>query len=167
MSLDPRAFDPRAFAEPELTADDAAQALAEACAREMWRNDATSKALGMRLDEVGPGRAVMTMRVRPDMLNGVGTGHGGMLFALADSCFGFACNSRNRVTVAAGCSIDYLAPAREGDLLRAEANECASAGRNGVYDVRITDQRGNDLVVFRGRCREVGRAMLPEPGAAP
>ncbi|HEU4457760.1 MAG TPA: hydroxyphenylacetyl-CoA thioesterase PaaI [Methylibium sp.] len=131
----------------------------------MWQRDAASRALGMRLDEVGPGRAVMTMRVRPDMLNGVGTCHGGILFALADSCFGFACNSRNRTAVAAGCSIDYLAPAREGDLLRAEAAECASAGRNGVYDVRISDEAGTTLAVFRGRCREVGTAVLDAPPA--
>lgn len=155
MTVDPRSFDPRAFAAVEPTADEAAQALAEACARAMWPRDAASRALGMRLDEVGPGRAVITMRVRPDMVNAHGSCHGGLLFSLADSCFGYACNGAGRVNVAASCQIDFMAPGREGDELRAEASLSASAGRSAVYDVRITNAEGATVALFRGRSREI------------
>ena len=116
----------------------------------MWARDRASPSLGMALDEVRPGYARVTMTVRADMVNGHGTCHGGIIFALADSAFAFACNSRDVVTVAAGCSIEFLAPAGAGDELVAEAQERSLQGRNGVYDVDV--RRGGELVAtFRGR----------------
>ncbi|HXV34706.1 MAG TPA: hydroxyphenylacetyl-CoA thioesterase PaaI [Gaiellaceae bacterium] len=123
---------------------------AAAVAAAMWERDRASQALGMTLEEVRPGYARLRMTVRADMLNGHGTCHGGLVFALADSAFAFACNSRGVLTVAAGCAIEFLGPAREGDELVAEARERSLQGRTGVYDVDV--RRGGDLVAtFRGR----------------
>jgi acyl-CoA thioesterase len=132
-----------------------AQGVAEAAAAAMWADDQASQALGMRVDAVGPGRAVLSMNVRADMTNGHGIGHGGFTFALADSAFAFACNSYDRRTVAARCDIAFLAPIREGDVLVAEAVERHRAGRNGIYDVTV--RRGEEVVAeFRGTAREIG-----------
>ncbi|MGP1613680.1 MAG: hydroxyphenylacetyl-CoA thioesterase PaaI [Pollutimonas bauzanensis] len=127
------------------------QELAELAARTMYDNDAATQALGMRLLSVAPGQASMAMTVRADMLNGHKTCHGGFIFALADSTFAFACNSRNMATVASGCAIDYLAPGFEGDVLTARAAEYSLAGRTGVYDVHVSNQDGKRIAVFRGR----------------
>jgi acyl-CoA thioesterase len=137
---------------------DDAQGVAEAAAAAMWKDDQASQALGMRVVTVGPGRAVLSMTVRPDMTNGHGIGHGGFTFALADSAFAFACNSYDRRTVAARCDIAFLAPIREGDELVAEAVERHRAGRNGIYDVAV--RRGDEVVAeFRGTSREVGGSL--------
>jgi acyl-CoA thioesterase len=109
----------------------------------------------MTLDAIRPGYARMGMRVREDMLNGHGTCHGGYIFMLADSAFAFACNSHNFNTVGAGCTIDYLAPARAGDMLVAEAVERALSGKTGVYDVVVTDQDGRKVALFRGKSHRV------------
>jgi acyl-CoA thioesterase len=132
-----------------------AQALAELAGRTMYERDPASQALGMRLDEIGPGYARMTMAVREDMLNGHRTCHGGYIFMLADSAFAFACNSHNFNTVGAGCTIDYLAPCREGDRLTAEAVEQAMAGKTGVYDITVTNQEGSKVALFRGKSHRV------------
>lgn len=131
------------------------QALAELAGKTMYERDAASQALGMTLDAIGPGHARMRMRVREDMLNGHGTCHGGYIFMLADSAFAFACNSHNVNTVGAGCTIDYLAPGRAGDVLVAEAVEQALAGKTGVYDVVVTDQDGRKVALFRGKSHRV------------
>ena len=131
------------------------QALAELAGKTMYDRDPASQRLGMTLDEIRPGYARMSMRVREDMLNGHGTCHGGYIFMLADSAFAFACNSHNFNTVGAGCSIDYLAPGREGDLLTAEAQEQALSGKTGVYDIVVTNQEGRKLALFRGKSHRV------------
>ncbi|MFP5252982.1 MAG: hydroxyphenylacetyl-CoA thioesterase PaaI [Actinomycetes bacterium] len=127
----------------------------------MWAGDRASQALGMRITEVGPGRAVLEMTVREDMVNGHAIGHGGLTFALADSAFAFACNSYNRSTVAAGAEIRFLAPTRLGDVLVAEASERSRQGRDGVYDVTV---RCGDTVVaqFVGHSREVRGTLFHE-----
>ena len=129
----------------------AAQALAERAARALFARDRASQAFGMRLDGVAPGRARLLMRVRGDMVNGHGLCHGGIVFALADSAFAFACNSYNDSTVAAAASIDYLAGAREGDELAAEASELWRTRRNGLYEIVVCNQRGERVALFRGR----------------
>jgi len=129
----------------------AAQALAERTARALFARDRASQAFGMRLDAVAPGRARLLMRVRGDMVNGHGLCHGGIVFALADSAFAFACNSYNDSTVAAAASIDYLAGAREGDELAAEASELWRTRRNGLYEIVVSNQRGERVALFRGR----------------
>jgi acyl-CoA thioesterase len=139
------------------------QALAELAGKTMYERDPASQRLGMALDEIRPGYARMSMRVREDMLNGHGTCHGGYIFMLADSAFAFACNSHNFNTVGAGCSIDYLAPGREGDLLTAEAVEQALSGKTGVYDIVVTDQEGRKVALFRGKSHRVS-GMVAEVG---
>ena len=137
------------------------QAIAEGAARAMWANDRASKGLGMRIDTVAPGAATLSMPVRNDMLNGHDICHGGFIFALADSAFAFACNSYNFVTVASGCSIDFLAPAREGDVLTANARERSASGRTGVYDIDVTNQRGERIALFRGKSYRIKGSVMP------
>ena len=127
------------------------QALAEATVQAMYPRDNASQALGMKILEIAPGRARMSMLVRSDMLNGHATCHGGFIFALADSTFAFACNSRNLNTVASGCSIEYVAPALRNDMLIAEAQERSLAGRTGVYDITVSNQDGKTIALFRGK----------------
>lgn len=117
----------------------------------MSANDRASRALGMQIDEVAPGRATLSMAVRDDMLNGHDLCHGGLIATLADSAFAYACNSHNVLTVASGFAIDLLAPARLGDVLTARCAEVSKAGRTGVYDVEVANQRGERVAVFRGR----------------
>ncbi|HHU95099.1 MAG TPA: hydroxyphenylacetyl-CoA thioesterase PaaI [Alcaligenaceae bacterium] len=138
------------------------QLLAEHVTAHMYANDTASQALGARILSVGPGKARMGMTVRVDMLNGHKTCHGGFIFALADSAFAFACNSRNLATVAAGCSIDYVAPAFEGDQLEAIATEYNLAGRTGVYDVEVVNQKGQRIAIFRGRSYRLRGAVVEE-----
>lgn len=122
--------------------------------------EGTARVWGLELEEVGEGYARVRMLVRADMLNGHRTAHGGMIFALADSAFAYACNSRNEVTVAQQASIAFLAPAREGDVLIAEAREDALAGRNGVYSVIVRTEDQRAIAHFHGLSRTVGGAVL-------
>jgi acyl-CoA thioesterase len=138
----------------------AAQALAEATGKIMFARDEASKSLGIEVVKMMPGYAQLAMPVRPDMLNGHQICHGGFIFTLADSAFAYSCNSHNRNTVASGCSIDYLAPGRAGDMLTAEAIEQSRAGRTGVYDVTVTNQDGTRIALFRGKSYQVSGAVL-------
>jgi acyl-CoA thioesterase len=138
------------------------QAVAEHCARAMWAGDRASAQLGMRIDEVGPGRAVLSMTITEAMVNGHGIAHGGFIFTLADSAFAFACNSHGPFAVAAQCHIAYLAPVRLGERLVAAAREVHREGRSGIYDVRVT--RGEHAVAeFRGHSRTTGGSWLESP----
>ena len=121
----------------------------------MMATDKASIALGIRLIHISPGAAHMDMPVRPDMINGFGTCHGGMITALADSAFGFACNAYNELTVASGLSVDFVAPAFEGDVLTARAIEVSLSGRTGVYDVMVFNQHADCVAVFRGRSHRI------------
>ena len=134
------------------------QQVAESAAAAMWVGDRASQALGMEILEVGPGRAVLRMTVRDDMVNGHAIGHGGLTFTLADSAFAFACNSYDRRTVAAGAEIRFRAPTRLGDVVVATAVERSREGRTGVYDVEVT---AGDTVVatFVGRSHEIGGSI--------
>ena len=128
-----------------------AQRLAERAAAALFERDQASQSLGMRLRGVRRGWAQVSMRVRPDMTNGHGVCHGGIVFALGDSAFAFACNSHNEATVAAAASIDFLAAARAGDELTAEASELWRTRRNGLYEIIVYNQRGERIALFRGR----------------
>ena len=140
-----------------MDADEVARRSAEA----MWAGDRASRSLGMEILEVGPGRATLRMTVTDDMVNGHAIGHGGYTFTLADSAFAFACNSYNRVTVAAGAEIRFRRPTRLGDRLVATATERERAGRDGVYDVLVTV--GDEVVAeFVGRSREIGGTLFGE-----
>lgn len=138
------------------------QEIATISTEAMWEGDAASHALGMKLVEVGPGTARISMVVRADMINGWQMCHGGLIAAVADSAFAVACNSRGEITVASGFDVSFLQSAKLGDELIADANERALRGRSGVYDVTVT--RASDAAViaeFRGRSRSLGR---PNPG---
>jgi acyl-CoA thioesterase len=140
-----------------------AQQIAEAVCSQMWREDRASKALGMEVRSIAPGTAVLKMTVRADMLNGLLTCHGGLIATLADSAFAFACNSYNEVTVASGFDINLLAAAKLDDVLTATATEVSRAGRTGVYDVQVHNQRGEAVAVFRGRSYSIkGKALLAD-----
>jgi len=138
------------------------QALAEACARALFADDRASQALGMVIESVSPGRATLAMTVREDMTNGHGICHGGFIFTLADSAFAFACNSHNRATVAQAAKIDFLRPARRGDLLRAEAREISRGGRSGLYDVEVRRDDGELLACFRGNSHSSDKPVVED-----
>jgi acyl-CoA thioesterase len=124
-------------------------------ARKMWADDPASRAMGMELEELAPGRAVVSMEVRADMVNGYAVAHGGLVAALADSAFALACNSRGARTVAAGFDVSFLEPAYDGEVLVATAEERSLRGRSGIYDVTV--RRGDTVVAeFRGRSRTIG-----------
>ena len=140
----------------------AAQALAEQVRDAMWVGDHATKMLGMQITSVAPGRATIQMTVRQDMLNGHAICHGGLITTLADSSFAFACNSYNELTVASGFTVDLMAPGRLGDVLTAACTEVSKAGRTGVYDVTVTNQRGERIAVFRGRSYTArGKPVVP------
>ena len=117
----------------------------------MLVSDSVAKSLGMCVDAVGPGTATVSMVVREDMLNGHELCHGGLIATLADAAFAYGCNGYNEITVASGFSIDFLAPGRLGDVLSAVCSEQSKAGRTGVYDIEVVNQRGDRLALFRGR----------------
>jgi len=132
-------------------AEPSPQQIAELVRDAMLAGDHATKMLGMRIVEVAPGRAVIEMVVRQDMLNGHAICHGGLIATLADSTFAFACNAYNELSVASGFSIDLVAPARLGDLLTARCHEVSKSGRTGVYDTEVLNQRSERVAVFRGR----------------
>lgn len=134
--------------------------LARACAERMYANDTASKALGIEIEIPEVGSAVATMRVRKDMTNGFDICHGGLIFALADTAFAFACNAYDDVTVAGSGTVEFLRPAFEGDELRAVALEEHRGKRSGVYAVEVVNQRDEFVALFRGRAVARGQSLL-------
>lgn len=152
----------RDAADPATLTPDA---LAAEVARRMWAEDRASQALGMELLEVRAGYARIRMPVRSDMTNGHGICHGGYMFLLADSTFAFACNSHNQRAVAASAEVHFVASAHQGDVLTAEGVELHLAGRSGVYDMRVTDQNGRLVALFRGRSATIKGRFVEAPDA--
>lgn len=140
------------------------EARAQKTAAHMLAHDAATKGIGARIETVGTGHAVLSMSVRPDMLNGHGICHGGYIFMLADSAFAFACNAGNISTVAQSNEITYLTPGRAGERLVAEAREMARSGRSGVYDVTVQGEDGRTVALFRGLSRQLGQPVFEENG---
>lgn len=139
-----------------------AQTVAEKVRDTMLADDAATRLLGMQVAEVAPGRAVVTMTVRADMLNGFAICHGGLIATLADSAFAFACNARNALTVASGFGIDILKSAQLNDVLTATAEETSLAGRTGLYDITVKNQNGDLIAMFRGRSYRLGERKVFE-----
>ncbi|MDE2581291.1 MAG: hydroxyphenylacetyl-CoA thioesterase PaaI [Rhodospirillales bacterium] len=139
-------------------------ALARACAKAMWADDRASPGLGMTLESVGAGRAVLSMTVADSMVNGHGICHGGFIFTLADSAFAFACNSHGDRAVAQHCAITFLRPGRRGETLRAEAVERIRTGRSGITDVRVTGTDGTVVAELRGTSRLTGGRFFETEG---
>ena len=123
---------------------------AQQVASHMMDTDQVAKALGINLDDIKPGFAKMSLQITGKMLNGLGIGHGGVTYTLADTAFAFSCNSRNKRTVALNCSIHYCAKVEQGDELCATAVERSLTGRTGIYDVTVTNQKGITIAHFRG-----------------
>jgi acyl-CoA thioesterase len=140
-----------------------AATLARVCADAMWAEDATSREHGLQLISIDPGKAVLAMTVAASMVNWHNTCHGGFIYLLADTAFGYACNSRNQRMVAQHCSISYLNPARRGDKLTAHAVERQRGGRSGIYDVAVTREDGTAIAEFRGYARAVEGTIVREP----
>jgi acyl-CoA thioesterase len=136
----------------DLSPDEVARLSAEA----MWANDRASQWLGVRVESVGPGTAVLSLTVEGHHCNGHDICHGGFIFTLADSAFAFACNSRNERAVAQHNVISYIAPGRLGDRLVATAREVVREGRSGIYDVTVANQDGTVIATFRGASRTIG-----------
>ncbi len=145
-------------------ASEQAQDLARRVGAAMFSADVASKdMMGMELLLCEPGHAVMRMAVRPLHLNGHQICHGGFIFTLADSTFAFACNSRNQNTVASGCSIEFLQPAHAGDVLTCDGVEQVLRGRHGIYDMRVSNQHGEVIALFRGKSAQVKGHVIEEP----
>ena len=140
--------------------DAAADALAQDCAKAMYAEDQASRALGIEVTAVSPGRATARMAVTATMVNGHAIAHGGYVFLLADTAFAFACNTYGQVTVAREAAVSFVAPAREGDVLVATAVERHRRGRNGIYDVTVARDGGEVVAEFRGHSRELGTPLL-------
>jgi acyl-CoA thioesterase len=144
----------------DLTPEETAWAAADT----MWATDFASKSLGMEILDVGPGTAILAMVVTEDKANGFGMAHGGLIFTLADSAFAYACNSYGQTTVAAHCSISFIAAGKKGDRLIANAREVSRAGRSGIYDVQVSVE-GTVIAEFRGTSRTIGGSFIK--GAVP
>lgn len=138
-----------------------AQETAELVGRFIGQGDLLARHLGVTLEEIRPGYARCTMAVRPDMSNAANIGHGGATFTLADTAFAYACNSHNRTALAANCTITFVGPARIGDVLTAEAVETVLVRRSGVCDVRVTNQDGEVVALFRGHSRQIEGHLAP------
>lgn len=137
------------------------QQLAEACRDALLADDPLTRELKMEIITVAPGYAELTMPVQDWMTNGHNTCHGGMIFSLADSAFAFSCNTENYATVASGVTIDYISPGHKGDLLVAKASKSHQRGRTGVYDVRVQNQKGELIALFRGRSHRIRGVVIP------
>ncbi|MGH8129908.1 MAG: hydroxyphenylacetyl-CoA thioesterase PaaI [Steroidobacteraceae bacterium] len=146
---------------PDRDVDDRI-AIAARATKALFDGDRASQMLGMKIESCGPGKATVSMRVRPDMVNGHRICHGGLIFALADSAFAFACNSHGDNTVAAGAAIEFLAPGREGDDLRAIARERWRAGKAGIYEIEIRNQRDETVALFRGRSHQIAGRVIDD-----
>jgi len=136
--------------------------MAKRCADVMWKDDKASHALGITIDVPDAGSATARMTIRSDMVNGLDVCHGGLVFALGDTAFAFACNAYNEQSFAASCNADFLRPALLGDVLTASASEDYRGRRSGYYTVKIHNQRDELVMLFRGRCGTNGKPLLPE-----
>lgn len=148
------------------TAPADAQRLAEAAAEVMMGSDRAARRLGIHVVSVAPGRSVLRMVVRREMLNGHDMGHGGMTFTLADTAFAYACNSHNQSAVAQTAQVTFLRPTRAGDVLTATAEEISLGRRSGIYDVTVVNQRDEKVAVFRGNSATIGGTLVPEVSEA-
>lgn len=137
-----------------------ADVIGAACARKMLEGDRVSRGLGIALVFAGAGRAALEMTIREDMLNGFGACHGGVLYTFADTALSCACNSRNERSVAHHCTMIYLRPGKLGDRLTANAVERSTAGRVGLYDVKVTNCSGVVVAEFLGHARLIGGLVI-------
>ena len=150
MTPEPRSREERAAADSDVELTHV---------RRMWADDGASAHLGMEATVVETDHAVVRMTVGEHMVNGHDLAHGGYLFTLADSAFALACNSRGRLTVAAGADITFLKSTVAGQTLTATAVRRARSGRTGLYDVTVVDEQGDPVAEFRGRSISTNRTV--------
>lgn len=141
---------------------DDALTVAHQSADALWREDNASRGLGMELVEIGPGYARIAMVVTESLANGHGTCHGGFIFTLADSAFGYASNTYGQSTVGQHCSVSFISPGRVGTRLIAEARERHRGERSGIYDVTVSDEAGTVIAEFRGHSRTVPGSLIAD-----
>lgn len=133
---------------------------ADKVARAMLAAEGTGPAWGIEIEEAREGYSRIRMKLRADMLNGHRKAHGGMVYALADTAFAYACNSRNVRTVGAQATMVFLDGAQEGEVLVAEAVEQALVGRSGVYNVSVRTDGGRPVAEFQGFSRSIGGPFI-------
>lgn len=140
-----------------------AESLAQRVAQGMFTTDVAARVtLGIDIVSVAEGQATLRMEVKKLHLNGHKVCHGGFVFTLADTAFAYACNSRNKTTLAASAMIDFLKPSHEGDVLTALALEQWTEGRHGVYNITVSNQRGEVVALFRGKSAQIPGTVVPE-----
>ena len=144
-----------------------ADSLAQACAAALWTNDRAAQTLDMEILETAPGLAKLSMTVGEDMVNGHDICHGGLIFALADTAFAYACNSHNLNAVASGARIEFLAPGRLGEVLTALAKQVSQGKRTGIYDVVVSNPQNKTVALFRGNSHRIGGALVDETTGEP
>ena len=126
----------------------------------MMKDDLFSQWLGISIIEIAEGYSKIKMTVRPEMMNGLGIVHGGIAFSLGDSCFAFACNNRNVLSVALDTSINFLKPVQVDDILLAEANELHNGKSTGLYHITITNQKNHEVAVFKELCYRTDKKLI-------
>jgi len=126
----------------------------------MMKHDLFSQWLGIELLEIKEGYSKIKMTVRPEMINGFGIVHGGITFSLSDSCFAFACNNRNVISVALDTAINFTKPVHVGDTLTAEAKELHNGKSTGLYHITITNQKNHIVALFKGTCFRTNKTHL-------
>lgn len=137
-----------------------ADALAEAVVNHMMENDLFSQWLGITVIKISEGYSKIQMTIRKEMVNGFGIVHGGIAFSLADSCFAFACNNRNVLSVALDTAINFTKPVQVGDVLVAEAKEIHNGKSTGLYHITISNQHQHTVAIFKGTCFRTNKKLM-------
>jgi acyl-CoA thioesterase len=132
----------------------------QAVVSQMMKDDLFSQWLGISVIEISEGYSKIQMTVRPEMMNGLGIVHGGVAFSLADSCFAFACNNRNNLSVALDTSINFTKPVHIGDVLIAETKELHNGRSTGLYHITITNQENMVVALFKGTCFRTNKKLI-------
>ncbi len=139
-----------------------AEQLAINVANKMYQNDPFSKWLGIELVEVLPAKCILKMTVREEMLNGHGTAHGGITYSFADSALAFASNSHGRASVSVETSISHTKPLRAGDVIIATTEEVSLSNKIGIYHIKVTNEAGETVALFKGTVYRTGKEWFPE-----
>jgi acyl-CoA thioesterase len=134
--------------------------LAKKVVEKMMQDDLFSQWLGIQILEIKEGYSKIKMKVRKEMINGLGIVHGGIAFSMADSAFAFACNNRNNLSVALDTSINFIKPVHVDDDLVAEAKEIHNGKSTGLYQISITNQRNHTVALFKGTCFRTNKTLL-------
>ena len=135
---------------------------AEKVVAHMMQHDLFSQCLGIEVLEIKEGYSKIKMAIRPEMINGLGIVHGGVAFSMADSCFAFACNNRNVLSVALDTSINFTKPVHVGDILIAEAKELHNGKSTGLYHISITNQNDHVVALFKGTCFRTNKPLIKD-----